>query len=789
MRAQGLLRRWLVVVAVAAACAPAESAAQTVSNTGNYVGRISGSHRFGEGIGFDEGYSTIEWMMPLFDGWDDSLLFMDARGIVSDDQGRLGSNVGVGYRQYEPVLNRTFGAMAYWDSRYAESAVFQQMTVGVETLGQFIDARAFAYVPGFGHDAHNEQAGLRGNALILGGRSVALTGGTAEVGVNLPEFGDFQVSGFGGYYRFEDEEAPTIKGWSARAEVWWRDAVGVDFTIQDDDVFGRTTSFAVVLSGLVDMVRHPSRTPMGHMFGRTGSVESRLGERVRRLENIVTYRVRDRAVAEFGGAPLNFLHVDSDAAVGGDGTLETPYNTIAGAMADADAATSIIYTPNGGAFTENVTMTDGARLLSNGPAQFVETQLGTVQIPGSGTTSTLMGLPTLTGDLALGNNNIVSGFDITGDVTGAGIVDTRFMDSVVSSGAGDAISISGGSDNIQLSNLELSAGLVGLRVDDSSVVVSDTTITTAGDDGVEVSVGATDRTFNATNLTVSSAAAEGVDLNVTGVGSLTAAFTGANSISATGNAFDAALDAASTGDMLLELSNTALASTSGIGINLDGSPAGTGTLFVSAFGGNSVTMATGGGVLTTTVTFDSDPATAAIEQVTATSLTIGDAMVTNNVTGDGFRLIDPTGDLSISSLQVANDMGTGLFVDTKGGGTTFNLVTGGSSSITTTNGAALNLDPLTVNLQFASLESTGSSTSGILLDVVSGNIVSRVTTVNGSTNPSIIISNTPAPFVVNLGDVSIQSTISTVEADNIDTTTGNGANLTFITESLTITMP
>ncbi len=72
-------------------------------------------------------------------------------------------------------------------------------------------------------------------------------------------------------------------------------------------------------------------------------------------------------------------------------------------------------------------------------------------------------------------------------------------------------------------------------------------------------------------------------------------------------------------------------------------------------------------------------------------LTIGSSTDTSQVTGDGIRLLDPTAAWTISNLNIFNDTGTGLLVDTKGGGTTFTLNTTGGN-ITTTNGPAMNLD-------------------------------------------------------------------------------------------------
>jgi hypothetical protein len=54
--------------------------------------------------------------------------------------------------------------------------------------------------------------------------------------------------------------------------------------------------------------------------------------------------------------------------------------------------------------------------------------------------------------------------------------------------------------------------------------------------------------------------------------------------------------------------------------------------------------------------------------------------------------------------------------------------------------------------------------------------------------PSIIIEDTPAPFVAAFGNTTINSTISSQQADNV-ITTNNGTNLTLFFSSLTIIFP
>lgn len=255
---------------------------------------------------------------------------------------------------------------------------------------------------------------------------------------------------------------------------------------------------------------------------------------------------------------------------------------------------------------------------------------------------------------------------------------------------------------------------------------------------------------------------------------------------ATGNAFDAALNAGSTGAMNLSLGTFKLASTAGAGVNLDGT-GGTGKLNVVTLTNGTITKAATGGFLANKVTFDGNLTTAGIQQVT-TVLNIGISTDTTQIKGDGLRLIDPTGTLLASALNVFNDTGTGVLVNTKGGGTTFTLNTS-SGQIKTTNGAAMSLDPLTIAMTLNSVESDNSLAHGILMDTVSGTLTIGATTLNDSITKAILIQNTPAALTAKFGTTNIHSTIGPLQSDNVDLTTGNGTNVTISFSPLTITGP
>lgn len=155
----------------------------------------------------------------------------------------------------------------------------------------------------------------------------------------------------------------------------------------------------------------------------------------------------------------------------------------------------------------------------------------------------------------------------------------------------------------------------------------------------------------------------------------------------------------------------------------------------------------GGGITMDRVTFDADVVTAGIQQVAGTNIQIGTAG-TARVAGDGLRLTDPTGDLSINPIGIFNDSGTGLFVDTKISGTTFNLGIGGGS-VNTTNGASQFLDPpvgappLQVDIRLANVTSTNSPTYGVEFDNVAGRVVIEKLDVRGASKAPVVQRNSP----------------------------------------------
>lgn len=111
------------------------------------------SHNEGRGIGYRQGYTTLEFfMMPS--QWQDRDLypFIDLRGHGLNNQ-RLAANAGVGIRTLV-TAEWLIGANFYYDFRQGEHQGFdrvghrfQQVSFGFEALGPIFDLRLNLYQP------------------------------------------------------------------------------------------------------------------------------------------------------------------------------------------------------------------------------------------------------------------------------------------------------------------------------------------------------------------------------------------------------------------------------------------------------------------------------------------------------------------------------------------------------------------------------------------------------------------------------------------------------------------
>jgi hypothetical protein len=314
---------------------------------------------------------------------------------------------------------------------------------------------------------------------------------------------------------------------------------------------------------------------------------------------------------------------------------------------------------------------------------------------------------------------------------------------------GDVDNTTGDGINVTNTNLFVNFAQIGLDIG-------------IGDDGIEVvnndgvSRTATITSNNIFPLAGTGIANRGIFIDSSGTGTLEADVR-FNQIEAT-NQTILTSSGATPGSLILDLRNSTLTTnTPGVWTEEHVGGGLHSTIVRSWTSPNQVVGAVisgtaGGGIRFDRVTFDADanPGNGYQQVQYAGALTIGSVppSTVTRVTGGGLSLINPSGDLSIQTLNIANFSGTGLEVDTSGLGTTFNLPVGGGT-INTSGGDAIVVDGPTFSLDnmtlvngagFFTLDAANSTLSG------GGNTATNLDCNNGGGNTgSITINGSACP--------------------------------------------
>lgn len=385
-----------------------------------YSPRLLTSSGIGDGLGWDDGYTSIGAWLPLGFNDDSMVLYLDARGFASYTESG-GGNFTLGYRYYMPGFDRFVGVYGGYDidSGNSESQTFSQFVVGGESVGRFLTYRVNGYIP-VGDTSERVASGFVGDPFFRGYNIFALDrditrhqygGVDAEVGGPLPLLGKYGMSGFlGGYYLTSDVD-DTV-GFQGRLEANVNDDLQIGGKLTTDDVFDTNVWATVTL-----------RSPRGSWSNffrkdwlRQPSVQTQMDRSPERSYRTFT----DTKTADTDliltnpadGQPYIVYHVDPNG--GGDGTFEAPSAAIANAP-DID----IIYVQPGTLSSfQPIQLFDNQRLLSTAvPHAFTSVELGTLQLPGftGGPLPILQNLSsTPSAVVQLANNNEVSGFQIDG---------------------------------------------------------------------------------------------------------------------------------------------------------------------------------------------------------------------------------------------------------------------------------------------------------------------------------------------------------------------------------------
>ena len=748
---------------------------------GRYRPHFGYRYEAGDTIGRVGGLSSFDAFFPLLEGYDsDWLMFIDARLLLGDDNHNLGSNVGVGARQYIPEIERTIGTYLYYDTRDAGYATFDQVSGGIETLGDIWDARLNWYVPTGqtrNQYATTHSAGGSGYTFVghhlTGGNftryyQAAMKGLDMEAGAKFYTNDFMDLRAYAGWYHFQAKGSQQAWGWKSRVESRISDVVSLNLSVQNDRVFDTTVNFAVG-------IQWPSIT--GLRGGPRADLKAwdRLGESPERLRSIVVdnQEIQDPngglVIDPSTGLPYFFMHVATSG--NSDGSYEDPYATLAAAFADprTQAGNVIVYDHRNGMETGNFTLATNTQVLSEGPAQFINTQFGQIQLPDSNSGVN----PQITGSFTLNNGSVLSGFDLSNS-TGSSILANGVGNIMVSN---NTITNTANSSGILLQNLT------------GPVTFNNTTFNKTNGSGLVISGGSGDVTLtnsaitgNSTNFTVSI-------LNTSGDVQL-------GQVTSNNATTDINVSSTSSDISIAQLNSTGATAGSVLVNTATGSFALNGGT-ISNSGAGAVQITNSQNVTVQSITFSAITGTG-ISATNSSNLTLSNNTF-SNASNDGINVLNGSGNITISGNTINNSFtafSDGIDVTTNGD-TTLTIDDNIITSIFTIIGNAIIVSPdagnATVNIRGNQITSIANGfgagivfvgdTSGTMNTTISGNTIQNtagvfgtgidVTYNNGTATTSITQNTLDSDDFVNLFGNSISLSLDTL-----------GATTSYITQNI-----
>ncbi|NEP18172.1 MAG: hypothetical protein F6J97_14915 [Leptolyngbya sp. SIO4C1] len=449
-----------------------------------------------DGGGF-ESFSQFESFLPLWQNPGSDLLFFQGQ-LSLDLDANLGTSLQLGYRHLAPGSQRIFGGYVAFDRRGTEAASFNQLGLGLETLGEDWDLRLNGYLPiGDRRDLVEDErvstgaqvSGLTfvGHQLIANAQQAqaavrryeaALGGAELELGTKLVSIGEAgALRGYGGLYYYDGPGVDGSLGWRLRLQAEPTAYLRTGLSVQNDSIFGTNVRFnigahfpsqrATSAAGSAA----PQLARLGESIGRTGQivVDRQTAVEVTVLPDVVSGPV----VNPETGEPWFFNHVAPGAT--GDGTFETPYGAIALAAETVPTdGNGIIYVAaSDGAEFAGFTLPGSVQLLSTGPEQLIAAfdPAVSIQLPFSGSGD----FPLIGGQVAIESSplapTVLAGFNIqTANSAAASVLadsslgDVTIRDSAITAsetGLSIASDGSAAAGTVRIDNNTIAASAVG----------------------------------------------------------------------------------------------------------------------------------------------------------------------------------------------------------------------------------------------------------------------------------------------------------------------------------------
>ena len=373
--------------------------------------RVTLRHIEPNGIGYNQGYSTIDGFFSLYNGWDKWRLFLDTRLHIFNS-GRPALNAGLGTRYVSN--SRVWGANLYYDYRKTHRYHYNQITAGFESLGETWDFRLNGYAPvgrwsSSYYDVEFEK--FKGNqAFVRQKYEYAFGGLNAEAAIHVVPSKNFPLYFAAGPYYLHGKGGTTWGG-QGRASVSMYDYLKVEGNVSYDHLFkwiGQgQISLTFSFGGTKEIKQKQSNCATAM------ALSERSYQPVDRFEIIPVDKARKESLAinPATGEPYTFWFVDNTSHSAG--TFESPFSTLAAAET-ASSPYDVIYVfpGDGSALAGNILLKNDQQLLGASITNVITTTLGDIGVPPYAASMPLITSSSDTFVVTLANNNTVSGLSI-----------------------------------------------------------------------------------------------------------------------------------------------------------------------------------------------------------------------------------------------------------------------------------------------------------------------------------------------------------------------------------------
>jgi hypothetical protein len=457
----------------------------------------------GSGAGID-GNTNVGLRIPL-NQTPDNFFYVTPQVRIFNN-GKIGSNLIVGYRSLDEAAKHILGGYIAYDNRDTGARFFQQVSAGLEFFAETFDLRLNAYMP-VGQSTVQLGETLLGSGKFIGNQfgvdrdrriDAAMGGVDVEVGtiVNIEGL-DGYLRPYAGTYFYTAANSAGALG--IRGGLgYYGSLINAGISVQNDRVFGTSILFNIG----VNIGNSPSSKPptllerMNESVARNGSIM---------IENQV---VRDQVIATnpATGRPYSFFVVaDNTSGLEGNPNVVS-YANFANAVANAGALGSdgivFAYVPAGSAAPTlgGFTIPDQVRVISSAPATInLASLVGGTTLPSLPLPSNTGVFPIITDTVTLatsGTNQALIGFAINKNVStgaGAGIIGNNNINPTIASNivtitapsttgvgtSGRGIVLIGASGNTNVLNNQVNNAIAeGIRLDNvtGKAVISGNTV-------------------------------------------------------------------------------------------------------------------------------------------------------------------------------------------------------------------------------------------------------------------------------------------------------------------------